>query len=109
FLALPDGRSRLLRNGAAATFEDRTATSGLRVAAGVSFAEALDYDQDGGIDLVLATSERELLYRNLGDFLFEEVHIELPEAAPVGVASTVTVADRPEGGSNEPGREPSPS
>ena len=103
FLALPDGRSRLLHN-AAGVFEERTAASGLGVAAGVRFAEALDYDQDGNPDLFLATPQGERLYRNLGRLQFEEVRLELPASE-----QTPEVVSAGREGTAEPGpRDPAP-
>ncbi len=89
FLAVPDAESLLLRNTGAGTFESIGGASSLALQEGVFFAQWLDHDSDSHPDLFLATAERDVLYRNLGNGRFEEARLDLEArgvtASPLGI------------------------
>ena len=65
---------RLYRNLGDGRFRDVTVEAGLQSADGKSLGVVLfDYDDDGWVDVLIANdSERNFLYRNLGDGTFED-------------------------------------
>jgi hypothetical protein len=67
--------NRLFRNRGDGTFEDVSAKTGVQNPAGKSLGVvALDYDDDGFIDLAVANdTQPNFLYHNRGDGTFEEV------------------------------------
>ncbi|HKQ96947.1 MAG TPA: CRTAC1 family protein, partial [Candidatus Polarisedimenticolia bacterium] len=67
--------NRLYRNRGDGTFEDATAKAGVLDPTGKSLGvAALDFDDDGFIDLAVANdTQPNFLYRNRGDGTFEEV------------------------------------
>jgi hypothetical protein len=66
-------RHRLFRNRGNGTFEDVTATSGIRRREYGMGACAGDYDNDGAVDLYITNYGANALYRNLGGGRFQEV------------------------------------
>ncbi len=67
-------------------FRDATATSGVAIAGGVTFARFVDYDNDGHLDLfALAVDGRAHLYRNRANGKFDDVttsaHIKAADGA----------------------------
>lgn len=66
-------RHRLFRNRGNGTFEDVTATSGIRHREYGMGACAGDYDNDGRVDLYITNYGPNALYRNVGSGRFQEV------------------------------------
>jgi len=71
----------LFRNELGELIETATA-AGIKHTAGENAALFADYDNDGRLDLYVATDGRDVLYRNLGDGKFQEV------AATAGIGET---------------------
>ncbi len=82
-------RNRLYRNLGNNTFQNVTAGSGIDSTAAVATAAFGDIDQDGRVDLAIATAGSDLLYRNItsGDSLrFDDV---TSRAGTAGNAGTI--------------------
>jgi hypothetical protein len=72
-VAASPGGNRLYRNRGNGAFEDVTEKSGVGfkgVGMGAAWA---DYDNDGGLDLIVTSYDRLILYHNRGDGTFEDV------------------------------------
>jgi enediyne biosynthesis protein E4 len=80
-------RHRLYRNRGDGTFEDVTATSGIRHLEYGMGACAGDYDNDGWVDLYITNFGPNVLYRNRGDGTFEDVTREAGVGSPLWSAS----------------------
>ena len=65
------GSSHLMRNAGDGTFQDVTASSGLRVEGRPLSARVLDYDRDGLADVLIRTAAGDRLYHALGSGTFE--------------------------------------
>jgi hypothetical protein len=78
----------LFRNRGDGSFEDVTATSGLRVTRDTYSAAFGDFDRDGDLDLVLghwlAAGDTEVFWRNNGDGTFTDITAEVGVAGPAG-------------------------
>ena len=71
--------SKFYHNNRDGTFSDYTKKAGFLPAPGKSLGVALmDYNDDGWLDLAIANDgERDLLYKNNGDGIFDEIGTEL--------------------------------
>ena len=76
FIINQDASNALYSNQRQGVFRDVTEGSGLRTGTGSSAVSVGDYNNDGFLDLFVASSEggSSKLYRNLGDGTFEEDH-----------------------------------
>jgi enediyne biosynthesis protein E4 len=80
-------RHRLYRNRGDGTFEDVTATSGIRHREYGMGACAGDYDNDGWVDLYITNFGPNVLYRNRGDGTFRTSRGEAGVGSPLWSAS----------------------
>ena len=93
FVGTLDGPSRLFTNQGNATFVETTQEAGLVRRGEDVHAGFLDFDADGRRDLHVRTQLESLLYRNLGDGLFEPVELEAPASIypPVATGAPATI------------------
>jgi hypothetical protein len=84
-------RHRLYRNRADGTFEDVTATSGIRHREYGMGACAADYDNDGWVDLYVTNFGPNTLYHNDGNGVFADVTSEAGVGSPLWSTSCAFV------------------
>jgi len=89
FVGTAAGASRLYLGQGNGTFQETAETAGLVHAGEDLHGAFFDYDADGRPDLHVRTRSADLLYRNLGDGLFEPVELGLTETL---IASAVSAA-----------------
>jgi enediyne biosynthesis protein E4 len=105
-LVVADGRNTLFRNLGGAGFEDVTEAAGLHDLGKSKGAAWGDYDGDGFLDLYLVNwscipecdpeeprLSRDVLYRNRGDFTFEDVTYLLDDAKLIGAGFAAIFVD----------------
>lgn len=67
-------------------------TDNLDLVSSTTACATADFDTDGNIDLIIATNDKNILLRNLGNFHFEPVR-EFSRLVPSGWTSDVSVVD----------------